>query len=124
MLIKEKCKLRRLYPQRKDPAVKMRINQLQKQVKDELRIESQASWEKCCNSISLETDANESWCKIKNFLKPKGQRGYPTLQHANKVAKTNADQAKLFAESVQRHFGIESVHFDSNYFNEVNKFRG
>ena len=29
---------------------------------------------------------------------------------------------QLFAESVERHFGIESVHFDSNHFNEVNKF--
>ena len=106
----------------KDPAVKTRINQLQKQVKDDLRVESQASWEKFCNSISLETDSNESWRKIKNFLKPKGQRDYPTLQHANKVAKTNADKAQLFAESVERHFGIESDHFDSNHFNEVNKF--
>ena len=78
-LIKEKRKLRRLYSQRKDPAVKTRINQLQKQVKDELRIESQASWEKFCNSVSLETDSNESWRKIKKFLKPKGQRDYPTL---------------------------------------------
>ena len=71
-LIKKKRKLRRLYSQRKDPAVKTRINRLQKQVKDELRIESQASWEKFCNSISLETDSNESWRRIKNFLKPKG----------------------------------------------------
>ena len=106
----------------KDPAVKTRINQLQKQVKDDLRVESQASWEKFCNSISLETNSNESWRKIKNFLKPKGQRDYPTLQHANKVAKTNADKVQLFAESVERHFGIESDHFDSNHFNEVNKF--
>ena len=59
-LIKEKRKLRRPYSQRKDPAVKTRNNQLQKQVKDEFRIESQASWEKFCNSISLETDSNES----------------------------------------------------------------
>ena len=95
---------------------------MQKQVKDELRIESQASWEKFCNSISLEMDSNESWRKIKNFLKPKGLRDYPTLQHANKVAKTNADKAQLFAESAERHFGIESSHFDSNHFNDVNKF--
>ena len=95
---------------------------MQKQVKDDLRIESQASWEEFCNSISLETDSNESWRRIKNFLKPKGQRYYPTLQHASKVAKTNADKAQLFAESVERYFGIESVHFDSNHFNEVNKF--
>ena len=27
-----------------------------------------------------------------------------------------------FAESVERHFGIESDHFDSNHFHEVNKF--
>ena len=121
-LIKEKRRLRRQYSQKKDPATKTRINQLQKQVKEELRIESPVSWEKFCNSISLENNANESWRKIKNFLKAKGQRGYPALHHANKVAKTNADKAQLFAESVERHFGIESIHFDSNHYDEVNKF--
>ena len=55
-LIKEKRKLRRQYSQMKDLAVKMRINQLQKQVKDDLRVESQASWEKFCNSISQSSD--------------------------------------------------------------------
>ena len=121
-LIKEKRRLRRHYSQNKDPAVKTRINQLQKQVKEELKIESLVSWEKFCNSFSLESNSNESWRKIKNFLKPRGQRDYPTLHHANKVAKTNADKAQLFAESVERHFGIESDHFDSNHFEEVNKF--
>ena len=114
--------LRRQYSQKKDPAVKARINQLQKQVKEELKVESLVSWEKFCNSISLENNSNESWHKIKNFLKPKGQRDYSALHHANKVAKTNTDQAQLFAESVERHFGIESDHFDSNHFDEVNKF--
>ena len=121
-LIKEKRRLRRQYSQNKDPAVKTRINQLQKQVKEELKVESLVSWGKFCNSISLENNPNESWCKIKNFLKPKGQRDYPALHHANKVAKTNADKAQLFAEYVERHFGIESDHFDSNHFDEVNKF--
>ena len=121
-LIKEKRKLRRLYSQKKDPAVKTRINQLQKQVKEDLKLESLVSWENFCNSISLESDPSKSWRKIKNFLKPKGQRDYPTLHHANKVAKTNADKAQLFAESVERHFGIESDHFDSNHFQDVNKF--
>ena len=122
MLIKEKRRLRRQYSQIKDPAVKTRINQLQKQAKEDFRVETQASWEKFCNSISLESDPSESWCKIKNFLKPKGQRDYPTLRHDDKVTKTNADKAQLFAESVERHFGIESKHFDSNHFNEVNRF--
>ena len=40
----------------------------------------------------------------------------------NKIAKTNADKVQLFAESVERHFGIKSDHFDSNHFDEVNKF--
>ena len=53
-LIKEKRRLRRQYSQNKDSAVKTRINQLQKQVKGELMVETQASWEKFCNSISLE----------------------------------------------------------------------
>ena len=92
---------------------------MQKQVKEDLRVETQAGWEKFCNSISLESDPSESWRKIKNFLK--GQHDYPTLLHYDKVAKTNADKAQLFAESVKRHFGIESKHFDSNHFNEVNK---
>ena len=121
-LIKEKRRFRRQYSQKKDPAIKPRINQLQKQVKEELKLESLVSWEKFCNSVSLETNSTESWRKIKNFLKPKGQRDYPTLRHANKVAKTNADKAQLFAESVERHFGIESDDFDSNHFDEVNKF--
>ena len=111
-LIKEKRRPRRQYSQTKDPAVKTRINQLQKQVKEEGKVESLVSWEKFCNSISLENNPNESWRKIKNFLKPKGQSDYPALHHANKVAKTNADKAQLFAESAERHFGIESDHFD------------
>ena len=45
-LIKEKRRLRRQYSQSHDPLVKTRINQLQKEIKDNLRIESQASWEK------------------------------------------------------------------------------
>ena len=104
VLIKEKRRLRRQCSQNKDPAIKTRINQLQKQVKEELEVELLVSWEKFCNSISLETDPNESWRKIKNFLKPKGQRDYPALHHADKVAKTNADKAQLFAESVEKHF--------------------
>ena len=44
-LIKEKRRLRRQYSQKKDPAVKTRINQLQEQVKEELKVESLASWE-------------------------------------------------------------------------------
>ena len=95
---------------------------MQKQVKEELRIETQASLEKFCNSVGSETDSSESWRRINNFLKPKGQRDYPTLRNDDKVAKTNADKAQLFAESAERHFGIESEHFDSNHFHEVNKF--
>ena len=61
-LIKEKRRLRRQYSQAHDPLVKTRINQLQKEIKDNLRIESQASWEKFCNDISLETNHTESCC--------------------------------------------------------------
>ena len=46
-------------------------------------------------TISLETNFNQSWGKIKNFPKLKGQRDYPTLHYANKVAKTNADKGQL-----------------------------
>ena len=116
-LIKEKRRLRRQYSQAHDPLVKTRINQLQKEIKDNLRIESQASWEKFCNDISLETNHTESWRKIKNVLKPKGQRDYAALQLDTKTAKTNADKAQVFAESVERHFGIQSNNFDSNHFN-------
>ena len=121
-LIKEKRKLRRQYSQAHDPLVKIRINQLQKEIKDNLRIESQASWEKFCNDISLENNHTESWRKIKNFLKPKGQRDYPALRLDAKTAKTNADKAQLFAESVEKHFGIQSNNFDSNHFDKVNQF--
>ena len=42
-LIKEKRRLRQQYSQAHDPLVKTRINLLQKEIKDNLRIESQAS---------------------------------------------------------------------------------
>ena len=100
-LIEEKRRLRRQYSQNKNQAGKTHINQLQKRVKEELKVETQASWKKFCNSISLETDPSVSWCKIKNFLKPKGQRDYPTLHHDNRVAKTNTNKAQLFAKSVK-----------------------
>ena len=91
-------------------------------MKDNLRIESQASLEKYCKDISLETNQTESWRKIKNFLKPKGQCDYPVLRLDAKTTKTNADKVQLFAESVERHFGIQSNNFDSNHFDEVNQF--
>ena len=122
MLVKEKRRLTRQYSQNKNPTVKTHINQLQKQVKEEHRVETQASWEKFCNSVSLETDQSESWRKIKNLVKPGGQRDYPTLHRDDRVTKANANKAQLFAESVKRHSGTESEHFDSNHFNEVNKF--
>ena len=39
-----------------------------------------------------------------------------------KTPKTNADKAQLFAESVERHFGIHSNNFESNHFDEVSQF--
>ena len=121
-LIKEKCSLRRQCSQAHDPLIKTRINQLQNEIKDNLSIESQASWEKFCNDINLETNHTEFWRIIKNFFKPNGQRNYLALQLDAKTAKTNADKAQLFAESVERHFGIQSNNFGSNHFNEDNQF--
>ena len=61
VLIKEKRRLRRRYSKAHDPLVKTCINQLQKEIKDNVRIESQASWKKFCNDISLGTNhASES----------------------------------------------------------------
>ena len=51
VLIKEKRRLRRHYSQNKDPAVKTHINQLQKQVKEELKIESPVSWENSATQL-------------------------------------------------------------------------
>ena len=64
----------------------------------------------------------ESWRKIKNFLKPKGQCDYPALSLDVKTAKTNADNTQLFAKSVERHFGIQNDNIDSKHFDEVNQF--
>ena len=64
-LIKEKHRLCRQYSQKKDPATKTCINQLQKQVKEELGIESLVSWEKFCNSVSLENNTNKSGANLR-----------------------------------------------------------
>ena len=45
----------------------------------------------------------------------------PALRLDAKAAKTNADKAQLLAESVERHFGIQSDNLDSNHFDEVSQ---
>ena len=91
-LIKEKRRLRRLYNNTQDPNTKSTINKLQKEIRIKINQESTISWEKFCNSISLESDPKKSWRKITNFLKPKGPRSYPTLKLGNKTAKTNPER--------------------------------
>ena len=59
---------------------------------------------------------------MQNFLKPKTQKNYPTLNPDNKTAKTNADKAELLAESVERHFGVECNNFDDTNLREINQF--
>ena len=53
---------------------------------------------------------------------PKGPRSYPALKLGNKTAKTNPKKAQLFAESVERNFGIESHLFRKSNFDGINKF--
>ena len=121
-LIKEKRRLRRLYNNTQDPNIKSTINKLQKEIKTKINLESTISWEKFCNSISLESDPKKSWRKITNFFKPKGPRSYPMLKLRHKTAKTNSEKAQLFAESVERNFGIESHLFRKSHFDRINKF--
>ena len=59
-LIKEKCNLRRLYNNTQDPDTKSTINKLHKEIRTKINQESTISWEKFCNSISLESDPKKS----------------------------------------------------------------
>ena len=95
---------------------------MQKEIGTKINQESTISWEKFCNSISLKSDPKKSWRKITKFLKPKGSRSYPTLKLGNKTAKPNPEQAQLFAESVERNFGIESHLFRKSHFDRISKF--
>ena len=121
-LIKEKRRLKRLYNNTQDPNTKSTINKLQKEIRTKITQESTISWEKFCNSISLESDRKKSWRKITNFLEPKGPRNYPTLKLGNKTVRTNPEKAQLYAESVERNLGIESHLFRKSHFDLINKF--
>ena len=44
------------------------------------------------------------------------------LKLGNKTAKTNPEKAQLFAESVERNFGIESHLFRKQHHDRINKF--
>ena len=121
-LIMDKCRLRQLYNNTQDPDIKSTINKLQKEIRTKINQETTISWEKFCNSISLESDPKKSWRKITNFLKAKGPRSYPTLKLGNKTAKTNPEKAQLFAESVKRNFGTESHLFRKSRHDRINKF--
>ena len=55
-LIKVKCSLRQLCNNAQDTDIKSTINRLQKVIRTKINQESTISWEKFCNSISLESD--------------------------------------------------------------------
>ena len=55
-LIKEKRRLMWLYNNTQDANTKSAINKLQKEIMTKINQESSISWEKFCNSISLESD--------------------------------------------------------------------
>ena len=103
-LIKEKRRLRRLYSKTQDPNIKSTIIRLHKEIRTKINQETTISWEKFCNSISLESDPKQSWHKITKFLKPQGPSSYPMLKLGNKTAKTNPEKIQLFAESVESKF--------------------
>ena len=55
-LIKEKHRLKQLYNNTQDANIKSTFNRLQKKIRTKINQESTISWEKFCNSISLESD--------------------------------------------------------------------
>ena len=59
-LIKVKCRLRRLYNNKQDPNTKSTISKLPKEIRTRIYLELTISWEKFCNSISLESDPKKS----------------------------------------------------------------
>ena len=83
-LIKEKRRLRRQYSQGHDPLVNTYINQLQKEIKNNLRIESQASWEKFSNDINLELTILSPCVKLKIFT---NQRVSAIIRHCVSMRK-------------------------------------
>ena len=121
-LIKEKRRLRRLYNNTQDPNIISTTNKLQKEIRTKINQESTVSWAKFCNSISIESDPKKSWRKIINLLKPKGPRSYLALKLGNETAKPNPEKAQLFAESVERNFGIDSHLSRKSHFHQINKF--
>ena len=121
-LIKEKRSFRQLYNNTQNPNIKSTINKLQKEVRTKINQESSISWEKFCNSISLESDPKKSWHKITNFLKPKGPCSYPSPKLSNRTAKTNPEKGHLSAETVKRNFRIETHLFSKSNFEHINKF--
>ena len=91
-------------------------------IKDNLRIESQASWEKFCNDISSETNHTEYWLKLKTFS---NQRVSAIIRHCismRKPSRLTQIRRNFFAETVERHFGIQSDNFDSKHFDKFNQF--
>ena len=112
-LIKETRRLRQLYNNTQDPNTKSTINKLQKEIRIKINQESTISWEKFCNSISLESDPKRSWRKITNFLKPRSPRSYPMLKSGNKTAKTNPEKAQRLPKASKVSSALRVICFES-----------
>ena len=76
--------------------------------------ESTITWEKFCNSISLESDPKKSWPKITNFLNPKGPRSYPTLKLGTKTAKTNPERPNSLPKVLKETSALRVISLSSH----------
>ena len=107
--IKEKRRLRLLYNNTQDPDIKSTINKLQKEIRTKINQDSTISWEKFCNSISLESDPKKSWCKITNFLKPKGPHNYPMLKLVTRLPKQTPKRPNSLLKASKKTSALRAI---------------
>ena len=113
-LIREEHRLRRLYNNTQNPNTNSTINKLRKEIRTNINQESTITWEKFCNSISLESDPKKSWCMIANFIKALGPRSYPTLKLGNTTAKTNPKRPNFLPKVLKETSASRVVCFASH----------
>ncbi|GFT21952.1 PRE_C2HC domain-containing protein [Trichonephila clavipes] len=109
-LIKHKNNLRKRYQQTLNPFYKTLYNRTQANLKKELKIYSNDTWN--ARLASLNTTDNSLW-EAQRFLKNKRSQ-IPTLNYATGMAVTDPQKANLLANTIKNNF-IENNRIQDNY---------
>ena len=116
-LIKEKQNIRKLYQRTRQRIYKTQYNQLNKQIKLQIKAQKRNNWQKKCNDLELTDNQENTWPQLKRLLglKPPPTK-FPTL-----ITKNETTDKKMKSTTPQQKVDTLTTTFQNIFTHETSK---